>query len=100
MSVTLALILALVVAILIIIFVAKMCRNLQEEKTRLEMELAKQKNTTQELRKYAEGLVKINGDKNKIADQIKEAQTDEEVLGIIAGLVHANNDRVRNKAKG
>ena len=100
MSVTLVLILALAVALLVIILVAKMCRNLQEEKTRLEVELLKQKNTAQQLRLYAEELVKITGDKEKVADQIKEAKSDEEILDIIAGLVHANNDRVRDKAKG
>jgi flagellar biosynthesis/type III secretory pathway M-ring protein FliF/YscJ len=100
MSVTLVLILALAVALLVIILVAKMCRNLQEEKTRLEVELSKQKNTAQQLRLYAEELVKITDDKEKVADQIKEAKSDEEILAIIAGLVHANNDRVRDKAKG
>ena len=95
MSVTLILIIALIVALAVIIFVAKMCRSLQEEKTRLEMELSKQKNISEELKRYTEELVKINGDKDKVADKIREAQSDEEVLDIIAGLVHANNNRVR-----
>ena len=100
MSATLILIILLIVALAAVVLVAKMCRNLQKEKKQLEAELSKQKRVSEELKRYTEELVKINGDKDKVAEQIKEAQSDEEVLNIIAGLVHANNDRMRNKAKG
>ena len=100
MSATLILIILLIVVLAAVVLVAKMCRNLQKEKKQLEAELSKQKRVSEELKRYTEELVKINGDKDKVAEQIKEAQSDEEVLNIISGLVHANNDRVRNKAKG
>ena len=62
---------------------------------RLTDELAGQKKINQELLQYTKEIAKINSDKEDVAQQIEEAQNEEEVLSVIAGLVNANNDRVR-----
>lgn len=67
----------------------------KKEIKRLTAELEAQKQISAELVAYTKEIAKINGDKDKVADQINEAKNDEEVLAIIAGLVSANNDRVR-----
>ena len=71
-----------------------------QEIKRLEAELDGQKKVNQELLQYTKEIVKINSDKEEVAQQIQEAENEEELLAIIAGLVHTNNDRVRDKAKG
>lgn len=95
-------ILAIVIFILLIAlyFLGKICKTLQEDNQNLAADLQKQKDVSKELMHYAEEIAKINGDKENVAEQIQEAQNEEEVLSIIAGLVHTNNDRVRDKAKG
>ena len=67
---------------------------------RLQAELEAQKKVNTELVHYAEEIAKINGDKDKVSQQIQEAENEEEVMAIIAGLVSTNNNRVRDKAKG
>ena len=67
---------------------------------RLEAELDGQKKVNQELLQYTKEIAKINSDKEEVAQQIQEAENDEEVMAIIAGLVSTNNNRVRDKAKG
>lgn len=62
---------------------------------RLTAELEAQKKINIELANYAAEIAKINGDKDQVAQQINEAENEEELLAIIAGLVHTNNDRVR-----
>lgn len=73
-------------------------KNLQkknQEIKRLQDELNGQKKINQELLQYTKEIAKINSDKEDVAQQIQEAEDDEEVMAIIAGLVHTNNDRVR-----
>ena len=65
------------------------------EVKRLTAELEAQEKISQELQQYIKEIAKINSDKEDVAQQIQEAENDEEVLAIIAGLVSANNDRVR-----
>ena len=65
------------------------------EVNRLTTALNSQKKICEELSHYAQEIVKINGDKDNVAQKIEEAKNDEEVLSVIAGLVSANNDRVR-----
>ena len=96
----------LVVAALIVMLVAvayvalKDRKKYQKETKRLAEELEAQKQISAELVEYTKQIAKINGDKDKFADQKNEAENDEEVLNIIAGLVITNNNRVRDKAKG
>ena len=88
-------VIALAVILFGVIYVSLKDRKAdKKEIKRLTEELESQKKVSQELRHYAEEIAKINGDKDKVAEKIKEAKTDEEVLSIIAGLVNANNNRV------
>ena len=66
-----------------------------QEIKRLEAELDGQKKVNQELLQYTKEIAKINSDKEEVAQQIQEAENEEELLAIIAGLVRDNNDRVR-----
>lgn len=70
-------------------------RKDKQEIKRLEGELEGQKKLNQELLNYTKEIAKINGDKEDVAQQIQEAENEEEVMAIIAGLVHTNNDRMR-----
>lgn len=66
-----------------------------EEVRRLNTALDSQKKICSELSHFAQEIIKINGDKDNVAEKIEEAKNEEEVLSVIAGLVSANNDRVR-----
>lgn len=66
-----------------------------QEIKRLQAELDGQKKISQELLQYTKEIAKIDSDKEDVAQQIQEAENDEEVMAIIAGLVNTNNDRVR-----
>ena len=87
---------ALFVILAFAIYVAiKSLHKKDQEIKRLEASLEAQKKISSELVHYAEEVGKINGDQQNISEQIQEAENDEEVMAIIAGLVHTNNDRVR-----
>ena len=73
----------------------KSSRRKNQQIKELEGALEAQKKVSSELVHYAEEIGKINGDEQKISEQINEAKNEEEVMAIIAGLVHTNNDRVR-----
>ena len=73
----------------------KSSRKKDQEIKRLEAELDGQKKVNQELLQYTKEIAKINSDKEEVAQKIQEAENDEEVMAIIAGLVSDNNDRVR-----
>ncbi len=70
-------------------------KSSKAEIKRLTDELEGQKKINQELVQYTKEIAKISNDKKEVAQQIEEAENDEEVLNIIAGLVHTNNNRVR-----
>ena len=96
----------LVCAALLVILASVVCvaikalKSNKNEIKRLTAELEAQKRVSEELCQYAKEIAKINGDKDSVAQKIKEAKNDEEVLAVIAGLVSTNNNRVRDKAKG
>ena len=90
---------ALLVTLIGVIYAAiKERKENAKEIKRLTEELEAQKKVSEELCRYAKEIANINGDKDTVAQKIKEAENDEEVLAIIAGLVRTNNDRVRDKA--
>jgi flagellar biosynthesis/type III secretory pathway M-ring protein FliF/YscJ len=92
---------ALLVTLVGVVYVAlKRFRTQTQEIKSLTAQLESQKRVAEELVNHAEDLSKIKGDKEEVAQKISEATTDEEVNEIISNLVRANNDRVRNKAKG
>lgn len=87
---------ALFVILAFVIYAAiKNLHKKDQEIKRLEAELDGQKKVNQELLQYTKEIVKINSDKEEVAQQIQEAENEEEVMAIIAGLVRDNNDRVR-----
>lgn len=87
---------ALLIILVFAVYVAiKNSRKKDQEIKRLQAELEGQKKVNQELLQYTKEIAKINSDKEEVAQQIQEAENDEEVMAIIAGLVHTNNDRVR-----
>lgn len=98
MKVALILALALILAIGLLVIMWNYSKKLKDEKKRLEQELEKQKSISDELCFYVEEIARVNGDKDKVSQQIQEAKNEEEVLNIIHGLVRANNDRVCDKA--
>ena len=50
-------------------------------------------------REYAENLDRIRSKKEETVERIQEAESDEEVAGIIADVIRANNERVRDDKK-
>lgn len=50
-------------------------------------------------REYAENLQRIRDRKEETAGKIQEAGSDEEVAGVIADIIRANNERVRDDKK-
>lgn len=50
-------------------------------------------------REYAENLDRIRDKKEETAGRIQEAESDEEVAGVIADVIRANNERVRDDKK-
>lgn len=100
MKVIIILAIVIIVLLITLYFLGKICKTLQDDNANLTAELSKQKNISKELMHYAEEMAKINGDKDKVAEKISEAENEEELLNIIAGLVNTNNDQVRDKAKG
>ena len=95
MSTTLIFLLIVLVCFMTVYLVAHWCKKLQDENKKLKEEVEKQKETVIELYKHAEDVAKIQKDKSQVNQKIKEAQTDEEIHNIIAGILAANNSRVR-----
>ena len=94
MKVIIILALVIVVMLFVLLFLAKICRQLQADKSNLIVELQKQKNVARELGKYAEEISKIKGNKENVGQKIKEAQNEDEVINIINGLIAANNNKL------
>jgi septal ring factor EnvC (AmiA/AmiB activator) len=87
---------ALLVMLIAVAYVAIKDRLInQKEIKSLQTELDGQKKINQELLQYTKEIAKIDSDKEDVAQQIQEAENDEELMAIIAGLVRDNNDRVR-----
>lgn len=92
---------ALLIILAFAIYGAIKAQQKNHEKIKyLQAELRAQEKISQELQQYIKEIAKIDSDKEDVAQKIQEAKNDEEVLAIIAGLVSANNNRVRDKAKG
>jgi uncharacterized protein YlxW (UPF0749 family) len=87
---------ALFLILISVVYVTIKNRKAQNnEIKRLTAELETQKKMCGELTHYVKEIAKVNDDKESVSQKIKEAENDEEVLSIIAGLVSANNNRVR-----
>ena len=99
---TFLIVIAAVIAIetLALFIVGKTANQTRKENSELKEEVAKQKRNVNALVDYEKYIVRLLKDKDKIAEEIKEAKTDEEIQNIINSLVGRNNDRVRNNAEG
>lgn len=86
----------LLVTLAFVAYVAiKGLKKANAEVKRLTAELDGQKKISQELLQYTKEIAKIDSGKEDVAQQIQEAENEEELMAIIAGLVRDNNDRVR-----
>ena len=85
---------AIVVLIVIVFFMSKMFRSLQEEKNRLEVELSKQKSNVVYLYRNAQEIAKIAKSEKKMSEEIKDAKTDEEIFNVVNTILNLNNSRV------
>ncbi len=70
----------------------KQKKEIQELNTRLQSARI----NIEQLSKYIDDVLKIKSEENSISHKIKEAENDEEVYEIIAGIVADNNNRVQN----
>lgn len=96
----LTLIITIGILVVLLFAIAKICKGLQEENTKLKDENLKQKNTIVEMYRHAEEVAQIQQDKSEINQKINEAKTDEEITEIINSIINLNNGKLRNKAKG
>jgi len=72
----------------------KNIKSLKKEVSKLTSDLYKANQNATELANYITELQKIKSDEKSTDEKIKEAETDEEIMGIISGLVNANNSRL------
>ena len=84
----------------VLVLLGKLTRQVHNENLELKEEVARQKRNVSALVEHEKYLVELIKDKNKVAEEIKEAKTDEEIQNIINSLVGRNNDRVRYNTEG
>lgn len=78
---------------------ARLLKNEKETTKKLKEELSVQTENSKKLAEHIAEISKINSEKAKKTKKVKEAETDEEVLDIVASVVNANNNRVHNGKK-
>ena len=71
-------------------------KNLKKEKAELESKLASARTNIEQLSDFISNSNKIHKEEKELAEKIKDAETDEEVHGIINDIVSLNNSRVQN----
>lgn len=72
-------------------------KKLKEEKRELNCKLDTARNNVEQLTNYIKSNDRIRKEEKKIAEEIKDAKTDEEVHSIISNIIALNNSRVQNK---
>lgn len=72
-------------------------KKLKEENRQLNCRLDTARNNIEQLTNYITNTDKIRKEEKKIAEEIKDAKTDEEVHSIISNIISLNNSRVQNK---
>ena len=87
----------LIIAILVMILIAvvKVALDERKKKNAYKSEAERKTNTINYLYQHAEELEKIKAEENKTEQELKNAETDEEVLDVIGNIVNTNNSRVR-----
>ena len=71
-------------------------KKLKEENRQLNFRLDTARNNIEQLAEYIKSNDKIRKEEKKIAEEIKDAKTDEEVHNIISNIISLNNSRVQN----
>lgn len=71
-------------------------KKLKEENRQLNFRLDTSRNNVEQLTEYIQSIDSIHKEERKIAEEIKDAKTDEEVHSIISSIIALNNSRVQN----
>ena len=71
-------------------------KKLKEENKQLNCKLDSARSNVEQLAEYIKSNDKIRKEEKKIAEEIKDAKTDEEVYSIISSIIALNNSRVQN----
>ena len=97
-SLTIILVLVAIIAIAggVIYALIKDLNKQKKEIAELNTRLQSARINIEQLSKYIDDVLKIKSEENSISQKIKEAENDEEVYEIIAGIVADNNNGVQN----
>lgn len=71
-------------------------KKLKQENILLESKLSSARSNVEQLTEYIKSTDRIRKEEKKIAEEIKDAKTDEEVHSIISNIIALNNSRVQN----
>ena len=71
-------------------------KKLKEENRQLNCKLDSARSNVEQLAEYIKSNDKIRKEEKKIAEEIKDAKSDEEVHSIISNIIALNNSRVQN----
>ena len=71
-------------------------KKLKEENKQLNCKLDSARSNVEQLVEYIKSNDKIRKEEKKIAEEIKDAKSDEEVHSIISNIIALNNSRVQN----
>jgi len=71
-------------------------KKLKEESRQLNCKLDTARNNVKQLANYIKSTDRIRKEEKKIAEEIKDADNDEEVHDIINDIISLNNARVQN----
>lgn len=72
-------------------------KKLRDENKQLNCKLYTARNNVEQLTNYIKSADRVRKEEKKIAEEIKDAKTDEEVHNIISNIIALNNSRVQNK---
>lgn len=71
-------------------------KKLKEENKQLNCKLYTARNNVEQLTNYIKSADRVRKEEKKIAEEIKDAKTDEEVHNIISNIISLNKSRVQN----
>ena len=71
-------------------------KKLKEGNRQLNCKLDTARNNVEQLTNYIINTDRIRKEEKKIAEEIKDAKTDEEVHSIISNIISLNNSRMQN----
>lgn len=71
-------------------------KKLKEGNRQLNCRLDTARNNVEQLTEYIQSIDIIHKEERKIAEEIKDAKTDEEVHSIISSIIALNKSRVQN----